>query len=289
MEIKRLAGMNLPLVLNDVFLSETQQMMVARNSAAIAASKAPASNASSKFCALPACPSLPNNHNDVLAAAIEMASDSPLAVNSNLQHQLQYQRRPQVQLRMDERDMIAARRKSPSAAVPSQPSQTHKRPRQQATKVASLPLQSRFLLQVKVLLRHLRRHSSPELYKQAKEVVSTCVKRNRRGDINFTPLRSTLEVLLHELVGDANWKYSKLLTRHILSKKGRKRQDYTTRSFNAATAISTLQQQQQQRQGEYKRQQEMIAMTMALQEQLQQRQQLQNPFGIAGPNIFAQI
>ena len=60
----------------------------------------------------------------------------------------------------------------------------------------------RVLLFVKVLLRFLECSNNKKLKKQAKAIVFLCVRRNRMGDPNFTPLKHAVEDHLHTIVGD---------------------------------------------------------------------------------------
>ena len=62
------------------------------------------------------------------------------------------------------------------------------------------------LLFVHALIKCLDGTQSYKLRLQTKALVAECVKRNRMGDPNFSPLRESLEVRLRGLVGPIYWR-----------------------------------------------------------------------------------
>ena len=295
MELKTLNNrrMNLPLALNDVLLSSPECMMTMMAPPPLTGAAA-GGKASPRQVASPT--SFNDRHSEVLSAAIKMAA----GVGSNMEYrfQQQQQQRPQFQLKMEKNDV---NQDLPTPTMISSP-------RLQQSQALRVP----FLLQVKVLLQYLRRQgrnsNNPSmflLYTQAKEVVSTCVKRNRMGDANFTPLKPTLSALLRELVGDVHWEYSKVLTQHMIKKKKiiNKQQHQTTKNAASPSSASTsapvvsasaaapasssidlllqecqLRQQQQrqklQLQQQLQQQEKMLMMSLAFQKQQELEKQL---------------
>ena len=67
-----------------------------------------------------------------------------------------------------------------------------------------------FLLFVKVLLKYLEKVHEPHLRRQVKSIVAECVRRNRQGETNFTPLPDVIELLVRSCVGELHWKRARL-------------------------------------------------------------------------------
>ena len=82
---------------------------------------------------------------------------------------------------------------------------------------------AQFALFVKILLKQLARSQDDYLHQQACEVIATCTRRNRMGDIHFSPLEDVLEGHLHQLVGDQIWKKAELFQQIYLQQKCRSR------------------------------------------------------------------
>lgn len=73
------------------------------------------------------------------------------------------------------------------------------------------PLNERekFLLFVKILFRYLDRTDNPRLTQKAKQVVAECTRRNRMGDLDYTPLQPAVEARLRGTIGVEHWRRAK--------------------------------------------------------------------------------
>uniref|UniRef100_A0A6S8HXC7 Uncharacterized protein n=1 Tax=Amphora coffeiformis TaxID=265554 RepID=A0A6S8HXC7_9STRA len=76
-----------------------------------------------------------------------------------------------------------------------------------------------FLLFIKVLLKYLEKVNEPQLRRQVKSIVAECVRRNRQGNKNFTPLPGVIELLVRSCVGDLHWKRARLCLDTLCEKR----------------------------------------------------------------------
>ena len=71
-----------------------------------------------------------------------------------------------------------------------------------------LTRQQQFLTFVKILLKHLEKTDNMALQKRTKSVLSDCIRKNRRGDPDFTPLHVAAEARILPVVGPRHWNRS---------------------------------------------------------------------------------
>jgi hypothetical protein len=76
-----------------------------------------------------------------------------------------------------------------------------------------------FALFIKILLKTLKRSGEDMLVQQVRAVVSTCTRRNRMGDLHFSPLEEVLELYLQQMVGEAHWQKARHLQRAYLERR----------------------------------------------------------------------
>ena len=78
----------------------------------------------------------------------------------------------------------------------------------------------KFLLFIKILFRYLDRTDNPRLIQKAKLVVAECTRRNRMGDLNYTPLQSAVEARLRGTIGIEHWTRAKMYCDYYCQTKG---------------------------------------------------------------------
>jgi hypothetical protein len=76
-----------------------------------------------------------------------------------------------------------------------------------------------FLIFIKILFKCLDQANEPEVRNKAKKIVAECTRRNRQGDLDFSPLMEAVEKRLRGFVGEAKWRRALLLLRHYVNKR----------------------------------------------------------------------
>lgn len=78
----------------------------------------------------------------------------------------------------------------------------------------------RFLLFVKVLFRYLEKTNNHRMRQRAKTIVSECTRRNRMGDMNYSPLKEAVENRLKDVLGEEFWARIQEYFEYICQSKG---------------------------------------------------------------------
>jgi hypothetical protein len=78
----------------------------------------------------------------------------------------------------------------------------------------------KFLLFTKILFRFLERSNDDQRLRQVKFIVADCTRRNRMGDINYTPLQFAVESRLRLIVGDEFYLRVQNYCEYYCQKKG---------------------------------------------------------------------
>jgi hypothetical protein len=78
----------------------------------------------------------------------------------------------------------------------------------------------KFLLFIKALFLYLDRFNKPRLLRSAKAVVYECTRRNRMGNLNYTPLMEAIEYRLRAVVGNEFYSQLKSYFDYYCVKKG---------------------------------------------------------------------
>ena len=80
--------------------------------------------------------------------------------------------------------------------------------------------QEKFYLFFKMLLHYVDQTGDPRLRQQTKAIVGKCVRRNRRGVVDYLSLQASIEARLRHVVGDQIWTRAKLDVDRFMDKRG---------------------------------------------------------------------
>lgn len=86
-------------------------------------------------------------------------------------------------------------------------------------RVVNLTERQTFLLLIKCLLMYLQKVNEHALRHSVKAIVAECVKRNRNGEPQFSPLHDAIELLLRKCVGEVHWTRAKLCVEALCEKR----------------------------------------------------------------------
>jgi hypothetical protein len=101
-------------------------------------------------------------------------------------------------------------------AFQATPFRTARRPRHRR----KLRENEKFLLFTKILFRFLERSNNDQRLRQVKLIVADCTRRNRMGDINYTPLQFAVESRLRLIVGHEFYSQVQNYCEYHCQKKG---------------------------------------------------------------------
>jgi hypothetical protein len=65
--------------------------------------------------------------------------------------------------------------------------------------------QAKFMLFVDTLFRYLEISASPDLTNRTRHVILECTRRNRSGEMGYTPLSRSILIRVHQTVGNIEW------------------------------------------------------------------------------------
>lgn len=102
---------------------------------------------------------------------------------------------------------------------------------------------AKFILFVDALFRYLEMSSTPDLVRRTRNVILDCTRRNRRGDVGYTPLSRIILIRVRQTVGTVHWERAQAFFR--LSVEWRRTKHVTAARLAGSTNVRNHQAQNQ--------------------------------------------